>query len=123
MSSPALNIAVLINSPLGNELWHDVKKAYGDAFHSIAPDSQIDFYDPVFDANFPDPAKYNLVVLSGGKADSSSSEPWVLGVLDFVRNTARDFPWTKMLGICWDHQAIIGRWRVLCMLSRLVQLY
>ncbi|OJJ85434.1 uncharacterized protein ASPGLDRAFT_146705 [Aspergillus glaucus CBS 516.65] len=101
-----LKIAVLINSPPGNEFWNDVKKAYDDAFHSVASDAQIDCYDPVFDANFPDPGKYDFIVLSGGKADSSSSEPWVLGVLDFVRNTARDFPKVKMLGICWGHQAI-----------------
>ncbi|KZF19159.1 copper/iron-regulated glutamine amidotransferase [Xylona heveae TC161] len=101
-----LHIAVLINSPPGNEFWRDVRQAYDDEFHTAAPDAQIDFYDPVFDAKFPDPLQYNLVVLTGGKADASSSEPWVLGVLDFVRNTARDSPRTKILGICWGHQAL-----------------
>jgi len=105
-SAAPLRIAILINSPPGNEFWNDVKTAYYDAFHSVASDAQIDFYDPVFDGNFPDGGKYDFIVLSGGKADSSSSEPWVMGVLDFVRNTARDFPKVKMLGICWGHQAI-----------------
>ncbi|KAJ5156420.1 copper/iron-regulated glutamine amidotransferase [Penicillium capsulatum] len=74
-------IAVLINSPLDNAtFWLDRK--------------------------FPDASRYDLIILSGGKADASCSEPWVLGVLEYVRVTSRDFPRTKMLGICWGHQAI-----------------
>ncbi|KAE8131929.1 copper/iron-regulated glutamine amidotransferase [Aspergillus pseudotamarii] len=107
MSSPEpLRIAVLVNTPPNNEFWNDVRKSYHAAIRGVAPDAQIDMYDPVFQGNFPDPQKYDLIVLSGGKADASSSEPWVLGVLDFLRETARKSPKTKILGICWGHQAI-----------------
>ncbi|GKZ80005.1 hypothetical protein AnigIFM56816_004215 [Aspergillus niger] len=80
-----LRIAVPINTPPGNEFWNDVRGSYRDAFDVIAPNAQVDI---------------------GGKADASSSEPWVLGVLDFLRRTARESPKTKILGICWGHHAI-----------------
>ncbi|GFN10684.1 hypothetical protein ABZX51_005422 [Aspergillus tubingensis] len=101
-----LRIAVLINTPPGNEFWNDVRGSYQDAFDVIAPNAKVNMYDPVFEGNFPNPQEYDLIVLSGGKADASSSEPWVLGVLDFLRRTARESPKTKILGICWGHQAI-----------------
>ncbi|GLA80693.1 hypothetical protein AtubIFM56815_001524 [Aspergillus tubingensis] len=101
-----LRIAVLINTPPGNEFWNDVRGSYQDAFDVIAPNAKVNMYDPVFEGNFPNPQEYDLIVLSGGKADASSSEPWVLGVLDFLRRTARESPKTKILGICWSHQAI-----------------
>ncbi|GKZ71979.1 hypothetical protein AnigIFM50267_008026 [Aspergillus niger] len=101
-----LRIAVPINTPLGNEFWNDVCGSYQDAFDLIAPNAQVGMCDPVFEGNSPNPQGYDLIVLSGGKADASSSEPWVLGVLDFLRRTARESPKTKILGICWGHHAI-----------------
>ncbi|OJJ68321.1 hypothetical protein ASPBRDRAFT_659976 [Aspergillus brasiliensis CBS 101740] len=71
-----LRIAVLINTPPGNEFWNDVRGSYRDVFDVIAPNAKVDMYDPVFEGNFPDPQEYGLIVLSGGKADASSSEPW-----------------------------------------------
>ena len=108
MESPkTLKVAVLINTPPDNyDFWKDVRRAWKEAFTKTAPPPEVDLYDPVVERTFPDPSKYDLVVLSGGKADASSSEPWVLGVLDFVRATVRDAPKTKILGICWGHQAV-----------------
>jgi len=105
-SIAALNIAVLVNTPPGTEFWNDVRQSCNDAFHHVAPDAEVDFYDPVAEGTFPDPRLYDLIMLSGGKADASSSEPWVLRAIDFVRTTARDYPKTKFLGICWGHQAV-----------------
>lgn len=103
-STESLKIAVLVNSPPDNmSFWLDVRQSWKEAF---APTAQVDLYDPVIERKFPDASKYNLVVLSGGKADASCSQPWVLGVLDYVRNTVRSFPRTKILGICWGHQAV-----------------
>lgn len=100
-------IAVLINTPPENhEFWTDVRQAWKEAFAKNTPSAKVDLYDPVWERSFPDPSIYDLVVLSGGKADASSSEPWILGVLDFVRNIVREAPKTKMLGICWGHQAV-----------------
>lgn len=107
MSSPEpLRIAVLVNTPPDNDFWNDVSESYRAAFGVVAPNAQLDMYDPVFQNNFPNPQEYDLIILSGGKADASSSEPWVLGVLEFLRKTAQTSPETKILGICWGHQAI-----------------
>jgi hypothetical protein len=103
----ALRVAVLINTPCTNkEFWTDVRTSYFEAFAAVAPTAEVHCYDPVFEKIFPNPARYDLIILSGGKADASSSEPWVLGVLDFLRNTVREFPRAKILGICWGHQAV-----------------
>lgn len=107
MSTPnPFRIAILINTPPDTDFWHDVHKCYQDSFLAVAPTAQIDMYDPVFERRFPRPGDYDLVVLTGGKADASSSEPWVLGVLEFLRAAAKEAPRTKILGICWGHQAI-----------------
>lgn len=108
METPSpFKVAVLINTPPDNyDFWTDVRQAWKEAFAKTAPSAVVDLYDPVVERNFPDPSKYDLIVLSGGKADASSSEPWVLGVLDFVCATERDAPKTKILGICWGHQAV-----------------
>ncbi|KAE8151436.1 putative copper/iron-regulated glutamine amidotransferase [Aspergillus avenaceus] len=106
-SMDTLRIAVLINTPPDNmEFWLDVRESWKSAFATISPTAQVDLYDPVIERQFPDASKYNLIVLSGGKADASSSEPWVLGVLNYVKSTARDLPDTKIIGICWGHQAV-----------------
>ena len=60
-----------------------MRKSYHAVFRDVAPDTQIDMHNPVFQDNSSDPREYDLIVLSGGKADASSSEPWVLGMLDF----------------------------------------
>ncbi|PWY95988.1 copper/iron-regulated glutamine amidotransferase [Aspergillus sclerotioniger CBS 115572] len=109
MSNPRpepLRIAVLINTPPDNDFWNDVTESYRTGFEVVAPNAQLDMYDPIFQHNFPDSQEYDLIILSGGKADASSSEPWVLGVLEFLRRTAQTSPKTKILGICWGHQAI-----------------
>ncbi|KAK9325370.1 copper/iron-regulated glutamine amidotransferase [Lipomyces orientalis] len=105
-STTPLQIAVLFNSPPDNEFCHDVRQSFSDAFGIVAPGAQVDSYDPVVKGNFPEPQDYDLIVLSGGKADASSSEPWVLRELDFVRAVARDSPRTKIMGICFGHQAV-----------------
>ncbi|KAI9931718.1 hypothetical protein ASPWEDRAFT_25422 [Aspergillus wentii DTO 134E9] len=102
----SLRIALLINTPPNTSFWDDVRNSYQSAFAIVSPTSEIHVFDPVFRPTFPNPQEYDLIVLSGGKADASSSEPWVLGVLGFLRRTAREAPQTKILGICWGHQAI-----------------
>ncbi|OQD89887.1 hypothetical protein PENANT_c002G09883 [Penicillium antarcticum] len=106
-SKTNLKIAILINTPPdGTDFQSVVQECFKEAFSSIAPTSGIDFYDPIVERKFPDTSKYNLIVLSGGKIDSDCSEPWVLEVLEYVRITVRDSPKTKILGVCWGHQAV-----------------
>lgn len=98
---------MLVNSPPSNQdFWNDIRTSWTEAFRAVAPTATVDFYDPVIEQKFPDATHYDLIVLSGGKADASSSEPWVLGVLEYVLTVVRDVPNIKILGICWGHQAI-----------------
>ncbi|CAG8313045.1 unnamed protein product [Penicillium nalgiovense] len=102
-----LKIAVLINTPPDETDFQSVvQQCFREAFASIAPTGEVDFYDPVVERKFPDASRYDLIVLSGGKIDAACSDPWVLGVLDYVRVTARDVPKTKILAVCWGHQAV-----------------
>ncbi|KAJ5214279.1 hypothetical protein N7449_001448 [Penicillium cf. viridicatum] len=102
-----LKIAVLINTPPdGTDFQSVVQGCFKEAFASIAPTAEVDFYDPVVERKFPDASKYHLIVFSGGKIDAACSELWVLQVLDYVRITVRDVPKTKILGVCWGHQAV-----------------
>lgn len=102
-----LKVAVLINTPPENtNFWLNTRESWKEAIASVCPTAIVDLYDPVVERKFPNASEYDLIVLSGGKADASSSEPWVLGVLDYVKTTAQEFPRTKILGICWGHQAV-----------------
>lgn len=102
-----LRIAVLVDTPPDNlNFWLDTRQSWKKALSLAAPTATVDLYDPVVERRFPNAPDYDLIVLTGGKADASSDEPWVLGLLDYVRTTAYKYPRTKMLGICWGHQAV-----------------
>lgn len=103
---PQLRIAVLVNHPPHTAFWPEVKDAFTNSFGIVAPDAQIDFFDPIVQGEYPDPAHYDLIILSGGKGNSLAKEPWILRQLDFVRDTVNNFPHKKIFGICFGHQII-----------------
>ncbi|KAJ5303564.1 copper/iron-regulated glutamine amidotransferase [Penicillium atrosanguineum] len=104
MSSP--RIAVLVNSPPSNQdFWNLIQIAWTECFKAVAPTATVHFYDPVIEQKFPDATNYDLIALSGGKADASSSESWVLGV-EYVRTVVRDAPKTKILGSSAYYQGV-----------------
>lgn len=107
ISTQTLRIAIIVNHPPKAHFWAEIKQAFVESFEIITPHAQLDFYDPVDKQEYPDASQYNLIILSGGKADASASEPWILKELDFIRTTAREAPKTKILGICWGHQALL----------------
>lgn len=103
----SIKIAVLINHPPTARFWTEVRQAFIDSFAKISQDIKLDFYDPIDKQEYPTPQDYDLVILSGGKADASASDPWILKELDFVRTIRLEAPETKILGICWGHQALL----------------
>ena len=103
----ALKIAILVNHPPTAHFHSEIQQGFTDSFTEIAPTAQLQFFDPYAKQEYPDPSNFDLIILSGGKADASASDPWILKMLDFVRSTVRDSPATKILGICWGHQALI----------------
>ena len=71
-----------------------------------SPSPSIDFYDPIVAQTYPDPEKYDLIILSGGSADPMGSDPWVLKLQDYLRETVAQYPKQKLVGICWGHQTL-----------------
>lgn len=106
IASITLRVAILVNHPPNTLFWPEIKQAFVDAFDIIAPHAVLDFFDPIEAREYPDPSHYELIILSGGHGDSSASDPWILQMLEFIRTTVRETPNTKLLGICWGHQAI-----------------
>ena len=101
-----LKIAVLINgfeSPKTPAVRDSFVNAI-TAASSIPP--SVEFFDPIFAQVYPDPSKYDLIVLSGGTTDPMGSDPWVLKMHTFLRATVQEYPKQKIVGICWGHQTI-----------------
>lgn len=102
--STILKVAVLINGTSAYK--DDVKASFTAAITAASPAAQVDFFDPIEAQTYPDPAAYDLIVLSGGSVDPMSKEPWVLRMQEFLQSTVKDFPRKKIVGICWGHQTI-----------------
>ncbi|KAE8152082.1 class I glutamine amidotransferase-like protein [Aspergillus avenaceus] len=100
-----LKIAILINNPPAQPLWTDIKNSYISSLAHASPDAETTFYDPI-STTYPDPKDYDVIILSGGKADASSTAPWVLNELDFIRGLVTRYPNKKLVGMCFGHQAI-----------------
>ncbi|KAL2672253.1 hypothetical protein Neosp_012954 [[Neocosmospora] mangrovei] len=72
------------------------------------PDAEVEVYHPITDGILPDATKFNVVILTGGVFNLTlpKVDPWVEQTLAFIRDTAENCPSTKMVGVCWGHQAI-----------------
>lgn len=106
MNAVPLKIAVLING-FDSPNTPAVRDSYVTAItaaSSIPP--SVNFFDPIVAQLYPDPSKYDLIVLSGGTADPMGLDPWVLKMHTFLRATVQDYPKQKIVGICWGHQTI-----------------
>jgi putative intracellular protease/amidase len=101
-----LRLAILVNHPPHTTFWPEVKQAFVDAFALVAPHARIDFFDPIVNGDYPNPDDYDLILLSGGKGNSISAEPWILREIDFVKDTVERYPRKKILGVCFGHQII-----------------
>lgn len=101
-----LRLAILVNHPPHTTFWPEVKQAFVDAFAVVAPHARIDFFDPIFSGDYPNPDDYDLIILSGGKGNSISAEPWILRQINFVKDMVETHPQKKILGICFGHQII-----------------
>lgn len=71
-------------------------------------DAQLDISCVANGDAIPDPSAYELVILSGGRVNllEEDQPKWVLDVLDMIRQIAGGSSKTKLLGICWGHQAV-----------------
>jgi GMP synthase-like glutamine amidotransferase len=103
--STPFKAAVLVNSISALDL--AFKAAFQECISSACPGAQVDFFDSIEAQIYPEPAQYDLIVLTGGTADAMAKDiPWVLMMQDFLRTTVEKCPTQKILGICWGHQTI-----------------
>ncbi len=101
--STQFKAAVLVNAISAVD--DPFKAAFQKCISSACPGAWVDFFDPIEAQMYPEPAQYDLIVLTGGTADAMAKDiPWVLKMQDFLRKTVEECPTQKNVGICWSHQ-------------------
>jgi len=110
-------VAVIRDYVLTQATWgREMLDSIGELVSKLSDDNQkvmVDHFQPIEDGVLPaDASTYDLIVLTGGVYDltrlnaTPEHDPWVANLLDFIRNAVATSPSTKLLGICWGHQAI-----------------
>jgi len=59
-----------------------------------------------YESKFPDPRKYDLYVITGASASAEDSDEWIQGLLEWIRGFNKPPPASKLVGICFGHQAV-----------------
>jgi len=103
-ASTSFKAAVLVNSI--SALDPAFNAAFQESISRACPGAQVDFFDPIKAQIYPEPAQYDLIVLTGGgTADPLAKDiPWVLKMQDFLRTTVEKCPTQKIVSICWGHE-------------------
>jgi len=74
--STQLKAAVLVNALSAVD--DPFKAAFQECISSACPGASVDFFDPIEAHTYPEPAQYDLIVLTGGTADAMAKDiPWV----------------------------------------------
>ena len=71
----------------------------------LLPDYAIELFDAVAGELPEQPLGYDAVVLTGSVANVTAPEPWMETLFDHIRRL--DAAQTKLVGICFGHQAIV----------------
>ncbi len=102
-----LRIAVLIND-FAIQIEESFMRAINKACSSVSDSSTpfIDFFNPAKSQNHPEPAEYDLIVLSGGMVAPMGKDEWLLKLQEYIRKTVEHHPEQKILGLGWGHQVI-----------------
>ncbi|KAK5193923.1 hypothetical protein LTR92_006263 [Exophiala xenobiotica] len=102
-------VAIIRNYKLDGVWGQDMLDSFNKLILASEPDAVVQHFQPIDGGLPPDASDYDLVILTGGTYDLTQPgnfDPWVAGLLDWIRNTVASSPQTKLLGICWGHQAI-----------------
>lgn len=109
-SKLATRILLLKNYPLTSPVDHAMTESFRSNITASIPDAQLDICCVANGEAIPDPLAYELVILSGGRVNllevQEDQPEWVLDVLGMIRQIAGGGSKTKLLGICWGHQAV-----------------
>lgn len=103
-----MKVLLLKNYPSASPADKATVQSYRDNIRRSVPAAHIDICCIANGDTIPDTSKYELVILSGGRVNllGNDKPQWALDVLGMIRRVAGDGSTTKLLGICWGHQAI-----------------
>ncbi|KIW46022.1 uncharacterized protein PV06_01715 [Exophiala oligosperma] len=101
-------VAIIRNYKLNGPWGQEMLDSFTDLIHAADRDALVEHFQPIDGGELPDSSKFDLVILTGGTYDLTQPniEVWVAQLLDWVRDVVANHPDTKLLGICWGHQAI-----------------
>ena len=73
-----------------------------------SPNSSIEVFNAVLNDELPDPASFDIIILTGGTYNLAQEkiEAWVSREAEWVRQMAKNAPDTRLIGVCWGHQLI-----------------
>lgn len=101
-------VALCRNYVSGEKWVQDVVDSWYRTIEELFPGAAIDLFHPIEGTPFPNAHNYNLIILTGGTSNLTQDkvDPWVEATFEFIQTTTRDYPKTKILGICWGHQVV-----------------
>lgn len=107
-SKQGTRVLLLKNYPIASPADHMMTESFRGNIRRSIPDAQIDICCAANGETIPDPSAYDLVILSGGRVNllEDDQPEWVADVLATIRRVAEGGSKTKLLGICWGHQAV-----------------
>ncbi|KAJ5761989.1 Glutamine amidotransferase type 1 [Penicillium nucicola] len=101
-------VALCRNYVSGEQWVQSIIDGWYTTIKTMFPGAVIDLFYPIDGSPFPNAPDYNLVILTGGTFNLTNEkvDQWVEDTFNFIQATTRDYPKTKILGICWGHQAV-----------------
>jgi anthranilate/para-aminobenzoate synthase component II len=101
-----LNIAILLNS-YRSPFITEIRDSYIRTIGAVSHDASLSFFYPAEKPDdFPDPEKFDLIVIGGSNTDPRKKHQWILRVHSFILDVVAKHPGKKLCGICWGHQTI-----------------
>ncbi|KAK1585849.1 class I glutamine amidotransferase-like protein [Colletotrichum navitas] len=109
--SNPLRVAILKAYEIDEPKHRGMLQSFRDNILQQVPDAIINAYRPMNqDGHLPNPENYELIIITGGLSNlcQATFEPWVNTTLERIRQVVsqQHITKTKLLGICWGHQAI-----------------
>ncbi|OAC97580.1 hypothetical protein MUCCIDRAFT_157603 [Mucor lusitanicus CBS 277.49] len=120
MTKTELNLALLMNdTPMPEVKKHvgDYLQQFDTVFKKAADNEHLvlhwEAFDTVNKQEYPsmediDKGKYDAILLTGSKHNAHDNEPWILKLVDFIKQVQTDHvDKTKIVGICFGHQIVL----------------
>lgn len=105
---PDFKVLILKNFKSGSASDALTIQSFTENIRATVPNAHVNVCSVADAEALPDTNPYDLVILSGGTVNLllDDKPKWVVDVLEMVRRVASDDSKTKILGICWGHQAV-----------------